>query len=386
MENIKQYINIAKLICKRRLFSLSDSEEKLLDAWKQESEMKERVFLELQDISFDELEKRYELPDVDEKWGNFERIHLGKRRRLVWGVGIAASVSLLVAGTFVCWMQRSVDEKLLLEESDRSNRVCLILSTGEKVDVSAEPDKVVTLNDGTRLYMEGHLKYVHDSLPVKELEYNELIVPRGTFYHLVLSDGTKVWLNADSRIRYPIAFGGAEREVELQGEGYFEVAKEEGRPFIVKSGKMDVRVLGTAFDVNTYEDQGMAYVVLKEGLVEVSVEGNESQVITPGYMALVNVQEPRGRILVEKCDVEVYIAWKQGSYSFRNMPLSGILKQVARYYDVEIVYEQGFEEEYYTGDISRDISLEALLSAIEMSTSVSFKIERKMVYIQKKRD
>ena len=386
MEDIKQYISVAKLICKKKLFRLSDSEEKLLDAWRQGAEIKERVFLNLQNISVDELEKRYELPDVDEKWEHFKKIHSRKQRRLAWGFGVAASICLLVAVALGYWTQRPVEEKSLLVENERPNRVRLILSTGETVDVSAESEKIVALNEGTKLYMEGHLKYVHDSVPVKELEYNELIVPRGTFYHLVLSDGTKVWLNAESRIRYPIAFGSAERKVELYGEGYFEVAKEEGRPFIVNTDRMDVRVLGTTFDVNTYEDRGMVYVVLKEGLVEVVTGGNGSRIITPGYMALLDVSDPRGQIQVEKCDVDVYTAWKQGSYSFRNMPLTEILKQVSRYYDVTVVYEQGVEEEYYTGDISRDISLESLLSVIEASTSVSFKVERKMVYIQKKRD
>lgn len=386
MEDIKQYMNIARLICKKRLFKLNESEARLLDDWRQDSEVKERVFRNLQEISTDDLEKRYERADVDERWEYFKKKRSGRQKRIMWSVGAAASICLLMTAALGYWVQRPDEKEVLAVETEQPNSVRLVLSTGETMNVSAEPEKVMALNEGTKLYVEGHLKYVHDSVPVKELQYNELIVPRGTFFHLVLSDGTKVWLNADSRIKYPVAFGEDKRQVELQGEGYFEVAKEEGRPFIVSTDRMDVRVLGTTFDVNTYEDQGKVFVVLKEGLVEVLAEGNESRIITPGQMALLDVFDLGAGIQVEKCDADVYTAWKQGSYSFRNMPLREMLKQVSRYYDVTIVYEDGFEEEYYTGDISRDISLESLLSVIENSTSVSFKLERKTVYIQKKRD
>lgn len=386
MEDIKQYMNIARLICKKRLFKLNESEARLLDDWRQDSEVKERVFRNLQEISTDDLERRYERADVDERWEYFKKKRSGRRKRIMWSVGAAASICLLMTAALGYWVQRPDERDELAVETEQPNSVRLVLSTGETMNVSAEPEKVMALNEGTKLYVEGHLKYVHDSVPVKELQYNELIVPRGTFFHLVLSDGTKVWLNADSRIKYPVAFGEDKRQVELQGEGYFEVTKEEGRPFIVSTDRMDVRVLGTTFDVNTYEDQGKVFVVLKEGLVEVLAEGNESRIITPGQMALLDVFDLGAGIQVEKCDADVYTAWKQGSYSFRNMPLREMLKQVSRYYDVTIVYEDGFEEEYYTGDISRDISLESLLSVIENSTSVSFKLERKTVYIQKKRD
>lgn len=386
MEDIKQYMNIARLICKKRLFKLNESEARLLDTWRQDSEVKERVFRNLQEISTDDLGRRYERADVDERWEYFKKKRSGRQKRIMWSVGAAASVCLLMTAVLGYWVQRPGEREVLAVETEQPNSVRLVLSTGETMNVSAEPEKVMALNEGTKLYVEGHLKYVHDSVPVKELQYNELIVPRGTFFHLVLSDGTKVWLNADSRIKYPVAFGEDKRQVELQGEGYFEVAKEEGRPFIVSTDRMDVRVLGTTFDVNTYEDQGKVFVVLKEGLVEVLAEGNESRIITPGQMALLDVFDLGAGIQVEKCDVDVYTAWKQGSYSFRNMPLREMLKQVSRYYDVTIVYEDGFEEEYYTGDISRDISLESLLSVIENSTSVSFKLERKTVYIQEKRD
>ena len=279
------------------------------------------------------------------------------------------------------------EERVVLAEQGRKNNVCLVLSTGEVVDISNVEQDEVKLDKGTKLYSGNRLEYVRpDSLHKKELEFNQLIIPKGTFYHLVLSDGTKVWLNADSKIKYPVSFGKDKREVSLHGEGYFEVAKDSTRPFIVSTDKMDVKVLGTTFDVNTYEDEGKSFVVLVEGLVEVSAGKGESRIITPGHMAEVNMYDVQAKIQVSKCDTEHYVAWKNGNFSFRNASLTEILKRVSRYYDVTVIREQVFEEEYYTGDVSSDVSLESLLAVIESSNSVSFKVERKIVYVQKKRD
>lgn len=387
MKEISQYLFIAKLICKERIAGLNDSEKKQLDSWRNESEKRERVFLDLQRISTEELEKRYDNVDVDLKWESFKKRQQQRKRNIRMGVAVAASICLLITSGLWLWLGTLGEERVVLAEQGRQNNVCLVLSTGEMVDISNVGQEEVKLDKGTKLYEGNRLEYVRpDSLHKKELEFNQLIIPKGTFYHLVLSDGTKVWLNADSKIKYPVSFGQDKREVSLRGEGYFEVAKDSTRPFIVSTDKMDVRVLGTTFDVNTYEDEGKSFVVLVEGLVEVSAGKGESRIITPGYMAEVNMHDVQAKIQISKCDLEHYIAWKNGNFSFRNASLTEILKRVSRYYDVTVIREQVFEEEYYTGDVSSDVSLESLLAVIESSTSVSFKVERKIVYVQKKRD
>ena len=387
MKEIIQYLFIAKLICKERIAGLDDSEKRQLDSWRSESKEKEHVFLNLQRISTEELEKRYDGVDVDLKWKSFKKRQQQRKRNIRMGVAVAASICLLITSGLWLWLGTLGEERVVLAEQGRQNNVCLVLSTGEVVDISNVGQDEVKLDKGTKLYEGNRLEYVQpDSLHKKELEFNQLIIPKGTFYHLVLSDGTKVWLNADSKIKYPVSFGQDKREVSLRGEGYFEVAKDSSRPFIVSTDKMDVKVLGTTFDVNTYEDEGKSFVVLVEGLVEVSAGKGESRIITPGYMAEVNMHDVQAKIHVSKCDTEHYIAWKSGNFSFRNASLTEILKRVSRYYDVTVIREQVFEEEYYTGDVSSDVSLESLLAVIESSTSVSFKVERKIVYVQKKRD
>ena len=387
MKEIIQYLFIAKLICKERIAGLDNSEKRQLDSWRSESKEKEHVFLNLQRISTEELEKRYEGVDVDLKWKSFKKRQQQRKRNIRVGVAVVASICLLITSALWLWLGTLGEERVVLAEQGQQNNVCLVLSTGEVVDISNVGQDEVKLDKGTKLYEGNRLEYVQpDSLHKKELEFNQLIIPKGTFYHLVLSDGTKVWLNADSKIKYPVSFGQDKREVSLRGEGYFEVAKDSARPFIMSTDKMDVKVLGTTFDVNTYEDEGKSFVVLVEGLVEVSAGKGESRIITPGYMAEVDMHDVQAKIHVSKCDTEHYIAWKSGNFSFRNASLTEILKRVSRYYDVTVIREQVFEEEYYTGDVSSDVSLESLLAVIESSTSVSFKVERKIVYVQKKRD
>ena len=387
MKEISQYLFIAKLICKERITGLDDSERRQLDSWKNESKEGERVFLNLKRISTEELEKRYDEVDVDMKWEDFKKRQQQGKRNIRVGVTVAASICLLIISGLWLWLGGAKEERIVLAEQGRQNNVCLVLSTGEVVDISNVEQDEVKLDKGTKLYSGNRLEYVRlDSLHKKELEFNQLIIPKGTFYHLVLSDGTKVWLNADSKIKYPVSFGKDKREVSLHGEGYFEVAKDSTRPFIVSTDKMDVKVLGTTFDVNTYEDEGKSFVVLVEGLVEVSAGKGESRIITPGHMAEVNMYDVQAKIRVSRCDTEHYVAWKNGNFSFRHASLTEILKRVSRYYDVTVIREQVFEEEYYTGDVSSDVSLESLLAVIESSTSVSFKVERKIVYVQKKRD
>lgn len=387
MKEINRYLYIAKLICKERLVGLDDSERKQLDSWCGESDKKERVFSHLQNINTDELENRYEEVNVDRKWCDFKKLQSRKKRRIGVSISVAASICLLISIALWFWAKPLEDERVVLAVQGKQNNISLVLANGETVDISNPQKGKVKLDQGAKLYEGKRLEYTRtDSSREKELEYNELIVPKGTFYHLILSDGTKVWLNADSRIKYPVSFGKGKREVSLHGEGYFEVSRDTSRPFIVSTDKIDVKVLGTTFDINTYEDEGKSFVVLVEGLVEVSAGRGESRIITPGDMAEVNMHGVHAGIQVSKCDVGHYTAWKDGNFSFRNASLTEILKRVSRYYDVTIIREQTFEEEYYTGDLSRDVSLESLLSVVEASTSVSFKVERKVVYVQKKRD
>ena len=220
-----------------------------------------------------------------------------------------------------------------------------------------------------------------------QLETSETVqsvyVPAGQRAELVLADGTKVWLNADSKLYYPVHFGKNNREVSLKGEAYFEVAKDTTRPFIVSTEALNVKVLGTHFDVNSYKDDGRVYTALTEGLVEVYNE-HGSRLLHPGQMASVDTREENLSIQVDSCDTSILTGWRDGQFRFRNTSLTQILKQISRCYDVTIILQRDYQEEYYSGDISYHIPLSTLLGAIEASTSVHFDIEGNTVYMRRK--
>ena len=198
MKEISQYLFIAKLICKERITGLDDSERRQLDSFLHESKEGERIFLNLQRISTEELEKRYDEVDVDMKWKDFKKRQQQGRRNIRVGVTVAASICLLITSGLWLWLGGAREDRVVLAEQGRQNNVCLVLSTGKVVDISNAEQDEVKLDKGTKLYSGNRLEYVRpDSLHKKELEFNQLIIPKGTFYHLVLSDGTKVWLNAD---------------------------------------------------------------------------------------------------------------------------------------------------------------------------------------------
>ena len=337
----------------------------------------------------EEIIERLKTPEqfnTAEAFLTFNKKCLKSQRRLrvrYWSV--AASIVLLIGLSYFGYQQIPFHSEQKTYISPGKLQATITLANGQMVDLHSGQQQLEE-QDGTSIVQDSGCLVYSSVLSGKKTLYNTVSVPKGGEYRLCLSDGTKVWLNADSKIKYPVSFGQDKREVSLRGEGYFEVAKDSARPFIMSTDKMDVKVLGTTFDVNTYEDDGKSFVVLVEGLVEVSAGKGESRIITPGYMAEVDMHDVQAKIHVSKCDTEHYIAWKSGNFSFRNASLTEILKRVSRYYDVTVIREQVFEEEYYTGDVSSDVSLESLLAVIESSTSVSFKVERKIVYVQKKRD
>lgn len=378
MERIIIALKIARLVCKKRLFGLSPAEEEeLASACRQGMEGVDIPAL-ADTLSPSSLEERYSAVDPAAEWSLFRK-RVGKRHRLRWWAA-AAAVCLLLAGGGAAWWLRSEEPVTVLARKDVRDGISLILANGEKVNLS-DSSSCVALDPGTTLHAR-HLSYAQDSA-AEEPVYNTLVIPKGTQYRLVLADGTRVWLNADSKLHYPVRFGTGEREVCLKGEAYFEVSRDTARPFVVRTEGMNVRVLGTRFNVNSYRDDGRTYAVLAEGSVEV-YNGRGSRLLRPGQMASTDGEGEEAAIRVDNCDAALHTAWREGQFRFRNTSLTQILKQISRCYDVTIVLERDYQEEYYSGDISYLITLPTLLKAIEASTSVRFDIEGDTVFMRKK--
>jgi len=206
--------------------------------------------------------------------------------------------------------------------------------------------------------------------------YNTVSTRRGGQFQIVLPDGSKVWLNTVSSLRFPTAFTGTERAVELKGEAYFEVAKNAAQPFVVhvstaEDKGMDVRVLGTQFNVMAYDNEAEIRTTLLEGTVKV-MKGDKSRVLSPGQQAKLDKQG--GLTLDAKADVELAMAWKNGFTSFKSADIRSIMRQVERWYDIDVVYEGNVPERTFSGGISRDANLSELIRLLEVS-KIHFKIE-----------
>lgn len=258
-------------------------------------------------------------------------------------------------------------------------KALLTLANGEKIVLdSASAGQLASQGNTTIINKNGHLVYNPDKASPDEVIYNTLSTARGESYQLILADGSKVWLNASSSIRFPASFVTNERSVEISGEAYFEIAKDKSKPFRVKVNDMTVEVLGTHFDINSYGDEATINTTLIEGSVKVS-KGNKTLLLAPGHQSQL---QPNGNLnLVKNVNLDEVIAWKEGNFHFESADISSILRQFARWYDVEIVIEGKLKPRKFFGIVSRSSSLASVLTMLK-ANDVHFRIEGKKLIVQ----
>lgn len=297
----------------------------------------------------------------------------------------AASIAIILA---VCGYLWFASEKQSLDISRKTtpsrdaapgkNGAVLTLADGSQVVLDSMKNGLVATQNGTKVTLHNNeISYAPENADKKEIVYNTLSTPRGRMFHVQLPDGTEVWLNAASSIRYPIAFTGAERKVAISGEAYFEVAKNPKLPFVVDvDKKIKVQVIGTHFNINAYSDEPKISTTLLEGSVKV-VNEEEAVILTPGQQAQVTGAQMK---VINGVDLSVSIAWKDGKFRFNHTPLNEILRQFARWYDVEIIYEGKVPDFVLSGGIKRYFTLsEALLTLTEMG--LRYRIEGKQLIV-----
>ncbi|WP_316841805.1 FecR domain-containing protein [Pedobacter gandavensis] len=258
-----------------------------------------------------------------------------------------------------------------------SNKAALLLPDGQTINLSEVKSGLlitesgITYNDGTELpvFTDG-------------LDFT-LKTPNGGQYMLTLSDGTKVWLNAASSLKFPGIFSAQKlRKVTLSGEAYFEVTKDAASPFVVKSARQEVKVLGTHFQVSSYPDDATVNTALLNGsvLVEHSFLQNKETLLKPGEELLLSESTAK----VEKANVEDLLAWKNGLFVFKKEPIGSIMKKISRWYDVAVVYETGVDQDQVlSSEVSRFDELSTVLSQLELSGVVHFKLEAKRILVLK---
>jgi len=258
----------------------------------------------------------------------------------------------------------------------------IVLDTARNGAVTAQGNmQVIKLEDGQLAYNAGNMVARGDNRNASHADgsnaivYNTLTTPRGGQYKITLSDGSKVWLNAASSLRYPSAFTGKERTVEITGEAYFEVASltpeggHEKMPFIVKVNDAEVQVLGTHFNVMAYSDEADVKTTLLEGAVKVR-KGDASLLLRPGQQASLHPGD--GIKLISDVDVDEILAWKNNLFSFNNDDIQTVMRQIARWYAVDVRYE-GKVTQHFNGNISRGVNVSKLFKMLELTGTVHFK-------------
>ncbi len=306
----------------------------------------------------------------------------------------ATLVIAFVASYFYLERQKKHETKYHVADiAPGRNQATLTLANGHTIELSGDREGIViedsgiTYTDGETIQVQGIKNVGNNDQSGLATQDLQLTTPNGGQYHIILPDGSKVWLNAASSLRYPPKFSGNTREVVLNGEGYFEVAKNEKQPFVVRSKGQEVQVVGTAFNINAYDSEIEISTTLVEGVVRISnlaksVDGQTSQsskLLRAGQQAILY----DGQMQIKEVDVNDYVAWKNGRFVFYGMSLPVVIRQIERWYDVSFEPSDLPSDIELWGSPSRDVMLSEILEAIELNTPLKFKREGRRIAIDK---
>ncbi|WP_176767675.1 FecR family protein [Daejeonella rubra] len=314
-----------------------------------------------------------------------DRSRVFRARR--WYSAAAAVLILISAGLY--YSNRSAEPVLVKTELPRfkndiapgKNKAVLTLDDGSTIDLDDAKNGILASESNIDIKKtgSGQLEYTAGAQGTKTVKYNTLSTPKGGEYQLLLPDGSKVWLNSGSTLRFPTAFVGSERIVELNGEAYFDIAKNSKMPFLVRTNNaMDIKVLGTQFNVMAYDDEKNINTTLIEGSVEV-LKGSGKTMLKPGQEAILN--RGSGNIKVASADLEQAIAWKNGYFIFYNENIESIMRKVSRWYNVDVIYQGNLSNKDFVGTISRNKNVSELLKMLELTGAVNFSIDGRRITV-----
>jgi transmembrane sensor len=307
--------------------------------------------------------------------------------KYLYRLAVAASLIAVLGFGWYLFNERADVKKLNKSVSlikPGGNKAFLTLADGTKINLDQALNGTIAKQEGIKITKTADGKLVYTILENKsgqsKLAFNIISTPAGGQYQVTLPDGTKVWLNALSSLKYPTAFIGKYRTVELTGEGYFEVAKNKNRPFKLKTSKQEISVLGTHFNVSAYADDAEIKTTLVEGGVAVkNFSPLATGLLKPGQQAVFH----HSGFEVSNVDVEEYIAWKNGFFMFNNEGIKEAMQKLARWYDVDIEYVGDFDGIYFGGSFSKNNSLQETLKILESTDKFKFKIEGRRIKILK---
>ena len=376
-------IDIETLILKYLQGKLAEEEKRQLDEWLKDDRNK-KLFSRLVNkqrilVKMERLDEY----DWEKSWKVMEK-KLHERKKFSWKYwGMVASLlGIVLLGTWVFMEKNEKKSPVVVMRGVEPGGVFaeLVLPDGKIVELNKDSNNLFLGESGKVLRNEnGVLFLTQDSVQLQKVGYSEIRTPRGGEYQVVLPDNSIVWLNADSKLRFPLTFSRKERRVFASGELYFQVAKDSLSPFRIEvEGLYEVEVLGTEFNVRAYSDLPSA-TTLVDGRVLIRDKGTKV-VLKPGEQA---VKGKHGEVVVREVDVAPYIAWKQGYFLFEDERLEDILNELARWYDVNVFFENSsVREERFSVDMPRHESFEEVLRLIEQTRSIQIEIEGNNVFVK----
>ncbi len=335
---------------------------------------------EMSDVDFEVI-----INSLDERIKPEIKVRKTKALRL-W-ISVAASV--LLAGVLLYWnfsQTESFKNQLLVSEvgAPTSSNAMIVLENGSRLSLDdvAAGDTIQAQGFKITKLESGELTYIYDKISESETIYNTLKTETGGLASVKLSDGTKVWLNARAELKYPVQFSGDLREVELRGEGYFEVTEISSQPFVVRGENQTIKVLGTKFNANFTKEKQIA---LLQGKVTVANEGStfHSSEVLSFEVEMIENQVFDGVSVYQVEEIERFIDWQQGYFDLNNMNLERLVTKIAEWYGVEVVLESGLPSYKLFGKISRDRSLSDVLELVQQVVPIEYRVEKDIIKIMK---
>lgn len=357
-----------------------------LQAWIEEKP-ENRLFFERETALLQEVRTLYFLEHhtKEQAWEKLEARFSGKRRvRTLFRLWAVAASLVLLVGSTVYFFRSREEQAQPYAYTDTVLPGCakavLLMADGEKVNLGPGYVQDLKEKDGTLLHTTKENVLVYSPVqPGEKPVYHTIAVPVGGEYSLQLADGSRVWLNSATTMRYPTAFGGDRREVYVEGEAFFEVMKDARHPFVVHAGGAEVKVLGTEFNISAYPEDAELVTTLKSGKVEMSC-GESKVELLPGHQAV--WQREESSVSTREVDASLYTAWLRGVFEFENLSLERIGVQFSRWYGVEFVYtDPGLADRYFTGGVKKYNTLRESLDLIEITTNVHFEIVNTKVFV-----
>ncbi|TKC03675.1 FecR family protein [Pedobacter frigoris] len=376
-----QEVEVKYLLKKYESGECTEAEKALVESW----------YLKYRATTVKTLSEAETESDILEIWSALEKSAGGSKRIILWSKLAVAALIVFTLSAMLYFTfnggkpQKSKDNLNSLSKAKQiipgTDKAILILADGTKIDLDDKANGQIANQSGIKIEKtaDGHLHYTvteTDKTKKAGISYNTIETPKGGKYQITLPDGSEVWLDAASSLRYPTKFVAKERKVELSGQAYFEIAKDKTKPFKVITDKQQIEVFGTHFNVNAYSDEKEVLTTLLEGSVKVGLLNNDKgNFIKPGEQAVLK----ENKFQVKAVDVETVVAWKNGDFVFENEEAGILLNKLARWYDVQFVCDEKLRDIKLGGKISRSKNLYDVLRILQLTRKINFEVQGRRI-------